>query len=74
LAGYLSKYITKEMGERVEFTHRYRRSRNIVGDERVEEFEEADMDRVMTTAFIRFGNCGARFILRGDAFRYMIGT
>jgi hypothetical protein len=46
--------------------HRYRRSRNIILQETVEEFEEADLDRLVSDVFERLINCNPRFILRGD--------
>jgi hypothetical protein len=67
LANYLSKYITKSIDEHVEFVHRYRRSHNIVVDECIEEFDDADLDRVAATVFKRVTGRDPQFILRGDA-------
>jgi hypothetical protein len=67
LAGYLSKYISKDINQRPETPHRYRRSRNIVVQETVEEFEDADLDHVASDVFTRLINSNPRFILRGDA-------
>jgi hypothetical protein len=66
LAGYLSKYISKDLNQRSEMPHRYRRSRNIILQETVEQFEEADLDRLVSDVFERLINCNPRFILRGD--------
>ena len=62
LAGYLSKYITKEIDERAESAHRYRRSHNIVVEEWVEEFEDPDLGRVASAVFARFPGGNPRFI------------
>jgi hypothetical protein len=67
LAGYLSKYITKSIDEHVEFAHRYRRSHNITVEECIDEYDDADLDRVAAAAFRGLGGREPRFILRGDA-------
>ncbi len=67
LAGYLSKHITKDIGERAEPAHRYRRSHNIVVEEWVEEFEDPDLGRVANAVFARFPGGKPQFILRSEA-------
>lgn len=67
LAGYLSKYITKEIDERAESAHRYRRSHNIVVEEWVEEFEDPDLGRVANAVFARFPGGKPQFILSSEA-------
>jgi hypothetical protein len=66
LAGYLSKYITKSINDHVEYVHRYRRSHNITVEETIEEFDDADLERVAVAVFQRVTVLDPRFVLRGS--------
>ena len=72
LAAYLSKYITKTLGDQTELAHRYRRSHNIRIDERVEEYEDGNLARVAEDIFRRFPgggpNCYIQTDLHAEAF------
>jgi hypothetical protein len=58
LAFYLSKYITKTLGDQTELAHRYRRSHNIRIDERIEEYEDDDLTHVAEEVFRHFPEGG----------------
>jgi hypothetical protein len=66
LACYLSKYVSKCINDRVAGLHRYRRSRNIVVAETVEEHDDPDLGRVTTSVFRRVAGSDPAFILRTD--------
>ena len=67
LASYLSKYITKSLEEAADSPHRYRRSHNIAIEEAVEEYDDADLNRVAAAVFARQARREPGFILRVES-------
>lgn len=67
LASYLSKYIGKEMDDRDDGGHRYRRSHNITIDERIVEYDDPDPERVAKAVSAEFPGREIRCIVRGEA-------
>ena len=67
IAGYISKYITKSINDHIPGAHRYRRSRDIVVEEIIEEFDGASLSAVARSVIRRYAGTEAAYLFTADS-------